>query len=214
MFLLVINRTVTQYALVYFGISIVGLLAVLATKFLSKKLGQYFYMIVIPCLGYMVTMTVFLAIGSVGAGRLPKGVGETLFLFGAETAFGAFQIIQTSLSTIFSQIIPPQFIVCINLYYLLFLSYICKQIRMMPLTSGTYALGKIVGPFFCELQVSIGGMGLIFVTLLILTAILMFIVIILSKHLRSLEVKTIAEPAEEENILNESSGGKEKVQVA
>lgn len=114
------NRTIIQYAPVWFGISIIGAFAVLSTKFLSKKLGEMLYIAIVPALGYMCITAVLLCIGSIGAGKLPTAMGEVFFLFGAETGFGAFQIIQTSLSSIFSLIIPPEFIVCIVLYILLF----------------------------------------------------------------------------------------------
>lgn len=61
---------------------------------------------------------------------------------------------------------------------------------MMPMTSGMYAMGKIVGPILCEVQVSIAGVGMIFYTLLVITAILMFTVIVLNKHLRHVEKAT------------------------
>ena len=105
------SRTIIQYAPVSFGISVVGLVCVLSTKKLGVKLGEYFYVIIVPCLGYMCIMGVFMLVGSVGVGKLPTGLGETLFLFGAETGFGGFQVLQTSMSSIFSQVIPSEFIV-------------------------------------------------------------------------------------------------------
>ena len=56
-------------------------------------------------------MTIFLLVGSISIGKLPTGLGEAVFLIGAETSFGAFQVLQTSLSLIFSQVMPPEYLV-------------------------------------------------------------------------------------------------------
>lgn len=126
------KRNVIQYAPVWFGISIIGLIFVFFTKYLSKKFGPMLYIVIVPSLGYMCITTVLMCIGSVGAGKLPTGLGEAIFLFGAETGFAAFQVAQTSLSSIFSQIIPPEFIVRVFIISLLFLgviSYICYRLE-------------------------------------------------------------------------------------
>lgn len=59
----------------------------------------------------------------------------------------------------------------------------------MPMTSGMYAMGKIVGPLASEFQTGIAGDGLMFYTLLIAAASLMFTVIVFNKHLRQVDHK-------------------------
>ena len=118
----VFKRNVIQYAPVWFGISIIGLIFVFFTKYLSKKFGPMLCIVIVPSLGYMCITTVLMCLGSVGAGKLPTGLGEAIF--GAETGFAAFQVAQTSLSSIFSQIIPPEFIVRVFIISFLFFGVI------------------------------------------------------------------------------------------
>ena len=93
-------------------------MAIMFTKFAGKKLGHSFYLIVVPALSGLCILCAFLIVGSAGVGRLPTGVGETCFLIGIELGFACFQIIQTSLSSIFSTVIPPEFIVSLNFHFL------------------------------------------------------------------------------------------------
>ena len=103
--------TIIQYSPVWVGISFVGIAGVQIAKKSGQVLRSQHYLVIVPTLGYMCVMALFMAVGSVGLGRLPRGLGEAFFLFGAETGFGAFQVMQTTLSSIFSQLIPPQYIV-------------------------------------------------------------------------------------------------------
>ena len=107
--------SIIQYAPVWVGISFVGISGVQIAKYAGKKLDQYHYLIIVPVIGYLCVMCCFAAVGAVGVGRLPTGMGETFFLFAAETAFGGFQILQTTCSSIFSHVIPPQYIVRVSL---------------------------------------------------------------------------------------------------
>ena len=59
----------------------------------------------------------------------------------------------------------------------------------MPLTSAMFSMGKIVGPMFCEAEAKMAGMGMIFYTLLVFSAILMFVSIALNNHFQSLEMR-------------------------
>merc|ERR1712137_800866 len=164
--------SIIQYAPVWVGISFVGIAGVQVAKYAGKKLDQYHYLIIVPSIGYLCVMCCFAAVGAVGVGRLPTGMGETFFLFAAETSFGVFQVLQTTCSSIFSHVIPPQYIV-----------------KMMPLTSAMFSMGKIVGPIFCEAEAKMAGMGMIFYTLLVFSAILMFVSIALNNHFQSLEMR-------------------------
>ena len=103
--------SVLQYSPVWIGISFMGLAGVQIAKVTGKKLRSLHYLIIVPTLGYLCVLCVLFVVGCVGVGRLPKGVGETSFLFAAETSFGALQILQPTLTSIFSQVIPPEYLV-------------------------------------------------------------------------------------------------------
>ena len=68
-------------------------------------------MIIVPVIGFMTIFSCFMCVGGVGLGKLPTGVGEALFIIGALGGFGCFQMSQTTLSPVYSQIIPAEFIV-------------------------------------------------------------------------------------------------------
>lgn len=72
---------------------------------------------------------------------------------------------------------------------------------MMPLASVLMGLGKITSPLLCEIQVEIFGIGLIFYTLIVVSGILMFGVIILNKHLRGVKWNDTKIIVEETNAL-------------
>ena len=51
------------------------------------------------------------------------------------------------------------------------------------------AFGKILGPLVSEAQVNIGGMAMVFYSLLFITATLMFISIAFNDHFQSIELR-------------------------
>lgn len=69
-------------------------------------------MVIVPCIGGATIFSVLMCIGSIGLGKLPTGVGETMFIIGGMGGFGCFQVSQTTLSPVYSQIIPSEFLVC------------------------------------------------------------------------------------------------------
>lgn len=57
----------------------------------------------------------------------------------------------------------------------------------MPFASVCIGVGKIISPLFCEFQVDLMGIGLIFYTLIVATGVLMFGVIMLNSNLRGID---------------------------
>ena len=103
--------SVIQYAGVYFILSLVGICAVLLTKYLTGRLKDMQYLLLVPCLGYNVIVCVFCVIGTVGMDKIARWLGISFFLFGAETGFGAFQMSQTVCLSLFTQVVPPPYVV-------------------------------------------------------------------------------------------------------
>merc|ERR1712137_15700 len=168
-----------QYSFAVLAIGIVGVVAVLISRTLTKKLQSWEFLVIVPCLGYICLMSVVACIGALGSEWLPQWLGIALFLFGIETVYGAFQILQTIVSSVFSHIIPRDYL-----------------LQMMPMTAGLLALGKILGPMICELEVELLGIGLIFYVLLVVSAILLFVVIALSKHISPRAIQKVEQENE------------------
>lgn len=80
----------------------------------------------------------------------------------------------------------------------------------MPLTAGAFGAGKIVGPLLCEAQVNFFGIALVFYTFIVVTGILMFVVILLNKHLGNIDevekLPLIVEQDDELDINNNKQG--------
>merc|ERR1712130_32212 len=140
----------------------------MGAKWAARRLGELLHLAIVPTIGYLCVMCALRAVGSVSIGSLPRGLGEACFLVGTETAFGAFQIIQIASMSIFSHLVPPTYLV-----------------KMMPLMAATSAVGKILGPLLCAVEVRLWGVGLLFYTLLFLTAVIMFVSIALNDHLQN-----------------------------
>jgi len=158
------NWSVIQYSPVVLLLSIVGTVSALFSKTIGKKLKAWQHIVVIPSLGYIVLMCVVAIMGTPSVGLNPL-LGAFLFLFAVETMFFAFEILQTVLSTVFSLILPREFIV-----------------RMMPISSGMYSIGKIIGPLISKYESSLYGIPLIFYVLLVVTGGLFAIVLCFSHH--------------------------------
>ena len=61
----------------------------------------------------------------------------------------------------------------------------CEKVSMMPLLSAIYAIGKIVGPIICEIEVQLMDVGLVYFVFFIVSAIILFVTILLSHHFSS-----------------------------
>ena len=103
--------SIIQYAPVWVGISLLGISCVQLAKHAGKWLGSFHYLIIVPNLGLLCILAVLMTVGAIGVARLPVGVGESCFVAGGIVAFGAVQISQTTLSSIFSHGIPAEYIV-------------------------------------------------------------------------------------------------------
>ena len=178
--------TTLEYAPVWIGISVMGIIGVQLAKYSGRWLKSHHYAIVVPTLLYLCLMCVLVVISTFHQ-KFPPGLGETLFLFGTETSFLAYQLLQTVLSSVFTQVVPMEFIVSSLIGLSFSVIHQMVQVRMMPLTSAAGSIGKILGPFVSDLLVHIAGMKLVYTCLLGLSSSLALLCVILHRHLKSLE---------------------------
>ena len=102
--------SILQYAPVWLGISIMGIAGVQVAKYFGKWLKSYYFALVAPSLAYIGLMCILAKVSIPGMESTPA-LGESLFLVSAETNFLAYQLLQTVLSSLFTQIVPVEYIV-------------------------------------------------------------------------------------------------------
>jgi len=153
------------YTPVLFVISVLALVGTVLGKITDKRLGYWRHMAIVPTMGAISLSTVIAAVGSTGPDVIYAPIGATLFLSAVGLMYCMYQLQQTILATVYSQILPREFLV-----------------RMMPLTSALYGIGKIIAPLISEAQAAAFGYPLIFYVFLVVSAALMFISIALNRH--------------------------------
>jgi hypothetical protein len=102
---------VWQYALILLLLGFIGVGAVFIARLIATRFSRLIPMTIVPILGYITFTCVCSLIGTMGAGKIPDYVTIPFFIFGMETMFGAFHIMQTMLGVIFANIIPRQYLV-------------------------------------------------------------------------------------------------------
>lgn len=104
-------RSVVAYSSIFFIVSTVNVGGALAVRIIARKMTSFRYLVLVPGLGIVTIMCAISAIGVAGANTFPEALGVSLYLLSTFGSFASFQIEHTLLSTLFSSIIPREFVV-------------------------------------------------------------------------------------------------------
>lgn len=172
--------TVQAYVPLVLLMAVLGVLAAAASNFLGQKLKQKRYLLVVPSIGFMCIMAVLMNCSSSRINIVAPGVGMALFVVAMELLYFGYGIEMSAMSIVFAQMVPKEYLV-----------------SMVPLTSFVYNAGKVLGPLLNDILLEVGGLGLVYLAMLVASVFAFFIAMFAGRRFRGRYIE-LATPGRED----------------